>query len=143
MTLVSKLPGPGRRNRLAAISAALTVAAGIVWVGCRKEEPATVSQPTPPPAKQSVENLMAIPPAPPPPAPAETPAIGAAQGSDVTVEVANLTIELRIFVSQKKRFPADLNELSHVSGMQLPVPPKGSRLVIDKESKSVKLVGTP
>jgi hypothetical protein len=134
-----------RRIKAGSLRAALIVVSVLAAAGCGKREPDAASAPAPPPApaKQSVENLISPAPAPPAPAPASTgtPATDAAQNSDVTVEVANLTIELRIFVSQKKRFPSDLNELSRASGLKIPVPPKGNHLVIDKESRSVKMAG--
>lgn len=57
-----------------------------------------------------------------------------------SVVLADLNKNLQIFLAQKQRLPADLNELARDSGMPIPNPPAGTKLVIDAKSKSVKVV---
>ncbi|MFM8468626.1 MAG: hypothetical protein ACKODH_01445 [Limisphaerales bacterium] len=92
-------------------------------------------------------------PAPPPPAPEAanqaTPAQKLASGHVVpatlkefesSVVLADLNKNLQIFLAQKQRLPADLNELARDSGMPIPQPPAGTKLVIDTKAKAVKVV---
>lgn len=54
--------------------------------------------------------------------------------------LADLNKNLQIFLIQKQRLPADLNELARDSGMPIPKPPPGTKLVIDVKAKAVKVV---
>lgn len=57
-----------------------------------------------------------------------------------SVVLADLNKNLQIFLAQKQRLPTDLNELARDSGMPIPTPPAGTKLVMDAKSKSVKVV---
>lgn len=57
-----------------------------------------------------------------------------------SVVLADLNKNLQIFLAQKQRLPADLNELARDSGMPIPTPPAGTKLVIDAKAKAVKVV---
>lgn len=57
-----------------------------------------------------------------------------------SVVLADLNKNLQIFLAQKQRLPADLNELARDSGMPIPKPPTGTKLVIDPKAKAVKVV---
>ena len=57
-----------------------------------------------------------------------------------SVVLADLNKNLQIFLTQKQRLPADLNELSRDNGMPIPKPQQGTKLVIDAKAKAVKVV---
>jgi len=57
-----------------------------------------------------------------------------------SVVLADLNKNLQFFLVQKQRLPADLNELARDSGMPIPKPPAGTKLVIDVKAKAVKVV---
>lgn len=57
-----------------------------------------------------------------------------------SVVLADLNKNLQIFLVQKQRLPNDLGELARNSGMPVPTPPAGTRLVIDAQAKAVKVV---
>lgn len=99
-------------------------------VACRKRQPAA---PAP-----TVETSV-------PDAPAQKLATGHVVPTTVkefesSVVLADLNKNLQIFLTQKQRLPADLNELSRDSGMPIPKPPQGTKLVIDAKTKAVKVV---
>jgi hypothetical protein len=107
---------------------ALVLLAGSI--ACRKRQPAA-----PPPAPESVN----------PAAPAQKLATGhvvpvTLREFESSVVLADLNKNLQIFLTQKQRLPADLNELARDSGMPIPKPPPGTKLVIDPRAKAVKVV---
>jgi hypothetical protein len=97
---------------------------------CRKREPAA---PVPAPAAPSA--------APADPKLASGHTVPADLKSfESSVVLADLNKNLQIFLAQKQRLPADLNELAKDSGMPIPTPPAGTKLVIDAKAKAVKVV---
>lgn len=97
---------------------------------CRKRQPVA---PPPPPDGAS------------PAAPAQKLATGHVVPSTLkefesSVVLADLNKNLQIFIAQKRRLPADLNELARDSGMPIPTPPAGTKLVVDSKAKAVKVV---
>ncbi|KAF0178940.1 MAG: hypothetical protein FD161_1699 [Limisphaerales bacterium] len=102
----------------------------LVSAACRKRQPVA---PPPPPEAAS------------PAAPAQKLATGHVVPTTVkefesSAVLADLNKNLQIFLIQKQRLPADLNELARDSGMPIPKPPPGTKLVIDVKAKAVKVV---
>lgn len=99
-------------------------------IACRKRQPA----PAPPP--QEIAD-----PARPAPKLATGHVVPATlKEFESSVVLADLNKNLQIFLAQKQRLPADLNELARDSGMSIPTPPAGTKLVIDAKAKAVKVV---
>lgn len=99
-------------------------------VACRKRQPAPL-----PPAPETAN----------PPATAQKLATGhtvpaTLKEFESSVVLADLNKNLQIFLAQKQRLPADLNELARDGGMPIPTPPAGTKLVIDAKAKAVKVV---
>lgn len=97
---------------------------------CRKRQPVA-----PPPSPEAAS----------PVAPAQKLATGhvvpaTPREFESSVVLADLNKNLQIFLAQKQRLPADLNELARDSGMPIPNPPAGTKLVIDPKAKAVKVV---
>jgi hypothetical protein len=124
----------------------LTAVLCLLATGCQKkmELPAPATQSTGVSVEKMAESSATPAPAPTTaesnPAPSGAPAAASLSEFESSTELADLTKELRIFVLQKKRLPADVNELARASGFKPPTPPAGHKLVIDKETKSVKAV---
>lgn len=107
---------------------AIAVLAGSI--ACRKRQPVA-----PPPAPEAAS----------PAAPAQKLATGhvvpaTLKEFESSVVLADLNKNLQIFLAQKQRLPADLNELARDSGMPIPTPPAGTKLMIDAKAKAVKVV---
>lgn len=114
--------------------------------GCRKKrstappEPVPTPQvePTPPPVTSES----------PPPARAQAPS-GPLKPSNIPPEVEflastafrDLSTGLQLFVSDKKRFPADVQELKAAGYLPngVPTPPPGKQYEIDRKNKQVVL----
>jgi len=99
-------------------------------VACRKRQPATT-----PPAPEAAN----------PATPTQKLATGHVVPATVkefesSVVLADLNKNLQIFLTQKQRLPADLNELARDSGMPIPQAPAGTKLVIDAKARAVKVV---
>jgi len=81
-----------------------------------------------------------------PPAPAATapepaqPAETAPTDLQGSTELDDMSKLLQQFVVERKRFPADVNEMAKLMGFRLPALPPGARLVIDKENKQIRYV---
>lgn len=116
-----------------------------VSVGCRrKREP----EPTVPPAPVEQASTPADSPkaqrAPPPPV------TGSLKPSNIPPDVEfesstafrELSTGLQLFVSSKKRFPSDLQEIKAAGFLPngIPTPPPGIQLVIDQKTKTVRAV---
>ncbi len=99
-------------------------------IGCRKRQPAPPSPapettaPATPPPKLTTGHVVP----------------STLKEFESSVVLADLNKNLQIFLTQKQRLPADLNELGRDSGMSIPNPPAGTKLVIDAKSKSVKVL---
>src|SRR5262245_8332016 len=92
----------------------LLCAVGLVGAGCKKKETsATKIETTPPPATPAVEAVPEAAASPGEAVPtAATPATTNLTEFQTSIEIADLTKELQIFIFQKHRLPADLAELS-------------------------------
>lgn len=113
--------------------AALVAVAALVLFGCsrKQEPPATTATP---------KTDAAAPGAPPGPPPKSVTANAQnAPAENVTGEVNGfLTEQLRIFIREKGRSPADFAELARVRLDSIPRPPAGKKWVIDNATKEVK-----
>ncbi|MEN9572931.1 MAG: hypothetical protein RL514_786 [Verrucomicrobiota bacterium] len=108
----------------------LCLVASVSVSACRKRESVAPPQPsapaTPTPATPKLATGHTVP--------------ATLKEFESSVVLADLNKNLQIFLVQKQRLPADLNELARDSGMTVPTPPAGTKLVIDAKSKSVKVV---